>query len=128
MVKVTKALTADQWAILIAVVGALAAGGFAVTARISGRNAGAPSPQKQPAPDDFEAALRIGQMRAIDGHSVLCHPEDHHAGYVYTKHRYPRAVGGEVTNAIHHGFSSMRIPAGTPDAQWIISPPSEAAW
>ena len=112
-------------AVIIALIGY---GGFQLTALISGNNGGMPQPGKQAEPDDFEAALRIGRMRAIDGHSVLCHPEDHHSGYVYTNHRYPRNVGGEVTNSIHHGWSMMRVPSGTPDEQWIVSPPSEAAW
>ena len=125
--KVT-ALKPEQWALLGLAVIAIGYGGFQVTAAISGNNGGMPRPQRQAEPDDLESALRIGQMRAVDGHSVLCHPSEHHGGYVYTKHRYPRAVGGEVTNAIHRGWSMMRVPQGTPDEQWIISPPSEAAW
>ncbi len=123
-----RALTQDQWVMLGLVLVLVGFGGFQVVAWLGGNNGGMPRPDRQAEPDDFEAALRIGMMRAVDGHSVLCHPEDHHAGYVYTSHRYPRAVGGEISNSIHHGFSQMRVPAGTPDEQWIISPPSEAAW
>ena len=123
-----RALTSDQWLTLGVALAVIGIGGWKITAAISGNNGGMPQPGKQAQPDDFEASLRIGQMRAVDGHSVLCHPEEHHGGYVYTKHRYPRAVGGEVTNSIHHGWSMMRVPAGTPDEQWIVSPPSEAAW
>src|SRR5712672_1975248 len=119
-------LKPHQWAFLILVVAVVGYAGFELVATLL-PNAGMPSPQNQPAPDDAEAALRIGFHRAVDGHSVICHPEEHHSGYTYTVHRYPRSVGGEVTNAIHRGFSSMRVPNVT-DVQWIISPPSEAAW
>lgn len=122
-----KALKAHHWVFLAFVVAAIGYVGFELVNATSGRNAGMPNPQKQPVPDDDEAALRIGWFRAKDGHSVLCHPEEHHAGYTYTVHRYPRTVGGEVTNAIHRGFSSMRVPTVS-DVQWIIAPPSEAAW
>jgi len=125
--KVT-ALKPEQWAMLGLVLIVIGYGGFQAVAYVSGGNGGMPKPGRQAEPDDLEASLRIGQMRAIDGHSVLCHPEEHHTGYVYTKHRYPRAVGGEVTNSIHHGWSMMRVPSGTPDEQWIIAPPSEVAW
>ena len=73
----------------------------------------------------------VGQVVKVelapDGHSALCHPEEHLAGYVYTPHRYPRSVGGEISNAIHYGWSSMKIP-NVKNAQWIIAPPSEDAW
>ena len=90
-------------------------------------NADLTAPSKQPAPEDSDAAARLGDLVGADGHQPVCMPHEHHAGYVYTPHRYPRTVGGEVSSAIHKGFSSMRVPAVT-DAQWIISPPSEAAW
>ena len=75
-------------------------------------------PPKQPHPDD-------DLERLTSSAAPYCHPEQHHAGYIYTPHRYPRSTGGEITALIHRGYSSMRIPAGTPDAQWIIAPPSE---
>ena len=96
-------------------------------AGFTSRNAGLTAPPQQGAPDDFEAEARLGWFRAPDGHSVLCHPEDHHAGYTYTPHRFPRSVGANITSAIHHGFASMRVP-NVQDVQWIISPPSEVAW
>ena len=74
-------------------------------------------PPKQPHPDD-------DLSRLTDSAAPHCHPEQHHQGYVYTPHRYPRATGGEITAAIHGGFSSMRVPKG-PDVQWLIAPPSE---
>ena len=119
-------LRPHQWLFLAIVVAAVGYIGYELVATKM-ENGGMPNPQRQPAPDDDEAALRIGYFRAVDGHSVLCHPEDHHAGYTYTRHRYPRTVGGEVTNAIHRGFSSMRVP-NSDEAQWIIAPPSEDAW
>jgi hypothetical protein len=63
-----------------------------------------------------------------DGRHHLCRPHEHHSGYVYTPHRYPRVTGGEISAVIHRGFSPMRVPAATPDADWIVSPPSEAQW
>jgi hypothetical protein len=120
-------LEPKQWLMISLLVAAVGYIGFELAGLMT-ENAGMPNPQKQAAPDDLESEARIGMFRAIDGHSVLCHPEDHHAGYTYTPHRYPRTVGPEITNAIHRGFSSMRVPTDTPDAQWIISPPSEAAW
>jgi hypothetical protein len=119
-------LRPHQWAFLAVVVAALGWMGYEISA-LSVGNGGLPNPQRQAVPDEGEAALRVGSFRAVDGHSVLCHPEDHHGGYVYTRHRYPRTVGGEVTNAIHKGFSSMRVPTSG-EAQWIVSPPSEVAW
>lgn len=74
-------------------------------------------PPKQPHPDDDLARL-------TDSAAPHCHPEQHHQGYVYTPHRYPRTTGGEITAAIHGGFSSMRVPNET-DVQWLIAPPSE---
>jgi len=78
-------------------------------------------PQAQPHPDDDVA-------RWTDSGAPGCHPEQHHAGYVYTPHRYPRAVGGEITALVHNGYSSMRVPGANPDVQWIIAPPSEVMW
>ena len=75
-------------------------------------------PPRQGSPDDDLARL-------TDSGAPHCHPEQHHGGYVYTPHRYPRATGGEITAVIHRGFSPMRVPRNTPDAQWIIAPPSE---
>ena len=57
-------------------------------------------------------------------HPLFCQPEAHHAGYVYTPHRYPRTTGGEISACIHRGFSPMRVP-NVADVQWLIAPPSE---
>lgn len=75
-------------------------------------------PPRQASPDDDLARL-------TGSGAPHCHPEQHHAGYVYTPHRYPRSTGGEITAVIHKGFSTMRVPRDTPDVQWIIAPPSE---
>jgi hypothetical protein len=85
-----------------------------------GRTGGFSQPPKQPAPDDDLARLTDPHP----DHPRFCQPHQHHAGYVYTPHRYPRGVGGEITSAIHRGFSSMRIP-NERDVQWLIAPPSE---
>lgn len=74
-------------------------------------------PPRQPAADDDVA--RITTYR-----DHLCHPDELPAGYTFTPHRYPRVTGGEITNAIHKGFSMMRVPASQ-DVQWLIAPPSE---
>lgn len=128
MLRSMRAISGEQWALLAVALALIGGGGFTLIAKVSGTNGGMPRPPKQAQPDDFEAALRIGLLRAVDGHSVICHPEEHHSGYTYTNHRYPRAVGGEVSHAIHHGFSMMGVPSGTPDEQWIVAPPSEVAW
>lgn len=115
-----------HWAFLALVMAALAYAGYEF-ARGSRRNADLTAPPRQPAPEDFDAQARLGFLVAPDGYSRVCQPAEHHAGYVYTRHRYPRTTGGEITSAIHHGFSSMRVP-NVQDVQWLISPPSEAAW
>jgi hypothetical protein len=55
---------------------------------------------------------------------VLCMPDEHLGQVVYTKHRYPARVGGELTTVIHYGHSALSVPSVT-DGQWIINPPSE---
>jgi hypothetical protein len=80
-------------------------------------------PPKQPQPDDDLARLTDPHP----DHPLFCQPEDHHAGYVYTAHRYPRVAGGEITAAIHRGFGPMRIP-DMADVQWLIAPPSEVSF
>jgi hypothetical protein len=77
-------------------------------------------PPEQPHPDDDIARL-------TDSAAPHCHPEQHHEGYVYTPHRYPRTTGGEITALIHRGYSTMRVPMSD-DVQWLVAPPSEAMW
>ena len=101
----------------------VAGGGYWLAGK-SKRNADLTAPQKQPMPDDHVFSPAAGLIVAVDGYSRTCMPDEHHAGYTYTPHRYPRTVGGEISNTIHHGFSSMRVPH-VDDVQWIISPPSE---
>jgi hypothetical protein len=74
-------------------------------------------PPMQPAADDDVARVKTYQDH-------LCHPAEHWHGYTFTPHRYPKHCGGEITNTIHKGFSSMRVPASQ-DVQWLIAPPSE---
>jgi hypothetical protein len=80
-------------------------------------------PPKQARPDDDLAGLTDPHP----DHPLFCQPEDHHAGYVYTPHRFPRTTGGEITAIIHHGFSPMRVPRSE-DVQWLIAPPSEVSF
>jgi hypothetical protein len=91
----------------------------AVTWQMLGQNptGGFNQPPAQPPADDDGA-----RIRAYRDH--LCHPDEHLNGYVYLPHRYPRVCGGEITNTIHKGYSSMRVPASQ-DVQWLIAPPSE---
>jgi hypothetical protein len=85
---------------------------------------GMTQPQMQAQPEDDMMSFT---SHTADGHpGIICERQDHHSGYFYTPHRYPRAVGGEITALIHKGFGPMRVPRDTPDAQWIINPPSEA--
>ena len=121
-----KALKPEQWALLGVLLVLVATGGYWMAGKTS-RNADLNAPQYQPPPDDPLFAGNAGLPVASDGHSRYCLPRDFHSGYVYTPHRYPRTVGGELTNTIHHGFSSMRVPH-VDDTQWIISPPSEVQW
>jgi len=114
-------MTNTQRLMLAAVIVGLGALGYA--AFTVAPNADYPQPQQQPARDDDMAAFLSHTLDGHPGH--LCELRDHHAGYTYTPHRYPRTTGGEITAVIHHGFSPMRVPRGTPDEQWIISPPSE---
>ena len=119
-------LKAHHWLFIVIVVAAVGWMGYELTALVH-PNGGMSAPERQPLPGDAEALARLDWHHAPDGHSVLCHPEDHVSGYVYTPHRYPRSVGGEISNAIHYGWSSMKIP-NVKNAQWIIAPPSEDAW
>jgi hypothetical protein len=80
-------------------------------------------PPEQAAPDDDLARMTDPHP----DHPLFCQPEDHHAGYTYTRHRYPRTTGGEITALIHRGFSPMRVPMSD-DVQWLIAPPSEVSF
>jgi hypothetical protein len=86
-------------------------------------NGGFNKPSKQAAPADPLAGFGGHNLDGRPGN--VCEPEAHLNGYTYTPHRYPRVTGGEITAVIHRGFSAMRVPADTPDAQWIVAPPSE---
>jgi hypothetical protein len=106
-------------ATVIIVAGALGYAAFSVSA-----NADFPAPEKQ--------AVGDADLDPFTGHTLDGHPghvcEPHHSGYVYTRHRYPRMTGGEITAIIHRGFAPMRVPQNTPDASWIVSPPSEVMY
>ena len=120
-----KPLKPEQWLALGLVLLAVAYGSYLVVTRLR-PNGDLTAPPKQPVPEDDLFAGNAG-LWSPDGHGVLCHPDQHHAGYTYTRHRYPATHGNEITALIHHGFSTMRVP-NVNDVQWIISPPSEVAW
>ncbi len=96
-----------------------------LTTRVVGQDStgGFNKPPYQPAPDD-DYGLYVDPH---PDHPRFCQPEQHHNGYVYTPHRYPRVTGGEITAIIHRGFSPMRVP-DVADVQWLIAPPSEVAF
>ena len=102
-----------QWVAIVA--GALL--GLWLFGRMASPTGGFNQPQNQPLPDD-------DLTRLTDSAVPHCHPQQFHAGYVYTPHRYPRVAGGEITAVIHQGFSTMRVPNQN-DVQWLIAPPSE---
>jgi hypothetical protein len=104
--------------VALAVTAALGYSAFRVSS-----NGGFNAPSKQAAPADPLAGFGGHNLDGRPGN--VCEPQAHLNGYVYTQHRYPRQAGGEVTAVIHRGFSAMRVPADTPDAQWIVAPPSE---
>ena len=95
-------------------------------------NADLNTPPVQPQDErDGGAASVMARLNPLDGSPRHCHiaePRLHYQGYVYLPHRYPRTVGGEITNAIHHGFSSMRLPRNNDVSLWMANPPSEVAW
>ena len=103
-------------------IAAAAAVALYLASRIFGDGArgGFNAPPKQPVPDDDLHEY----LNPHPDHPVVCGRADHHAGYTYTPHRYPRVIGGEITAAIHRGFSPMRVP-NVADVQWLIAPPSE---
>jgi hypothetical protein len=103
--------------------GAAAAAGVALWYAMGHPTGYFTQPSYQPQPDDDLARL----LNPHPDHPIFCQPEDHHAGYVYTAHRYPRSTGGEITAVIHRGFSAMRVP-NIQDVQWLIAPPSEVAF
>jgi len=117
-------MTRGQGLMLAAAV--ILAGALGVVAFTVSGNADFPAPEKQVAGD---ADLDPFTAHTTDGHpGHVCEIKDHHAGYTYTVHRYPRMTGGEITAVIHRGFAPMRIPQNTPDASWIASPPSEVMY
>lgn len=95
-------------------------------------NADLNAPPKQPADErDTGMATVLATLNPLDGserHSHVAEPRHHYQGYVYLPCRYPRTVGGEITNAIHHGYSSMRLPMAGDISEWIAAAPSEVAW
>jgi len=80
-------------------------------------------PRQPPADNDL---YRMGRPPDPSAPSVVPLAQ-HHDGYVYTPHRFPRVTGGEITAVIHRGFSAMRVPCAA-DVQWMIAPPSEVMW
>jgi hypothetical protein len=119
-------MTRAQGLILAAGVILFAALGAVAFSMDTSANADFPAPEKQAAGD---ADLDPFTSHTLDGHpGHVCEIRDHHAGYTYTPHRFPRITGGEITAVIHRGFAPMRIPQNTPDATWIVSPPSEVMY
>jgi len=105
----------------LALAAAAALAGFLASRVIGGgQTGGVNAPPSQPVPDDDLNAY----LNPHPDHPVVLGRADHHAGYVYTPHRFPLVCGGEITSAIHRGFSSMRVP-NVADVQWLIAPPSE---
>ena len=43
---------------------------------------------------------------------------------MFAPHRYPRCVGGEISNLIHYGHATLRLPAED-DMTWLKYPPGE---
>lgn len=56
--------------------------------------------------------------------AVLCLPDETVGDVIYSKHRYPDRIGGELTTVMHYGHSILSVPNVT-DSQWITAPPSE---
>jgi hypothetical protein len=50
---------------------------------------------------------------------------DHVGAVVVSPHRYPAGCGGEISNLIHYGHASIRLPHSK-DIDWLTQPPSEA--
>lgn len=116
-------MTKGQGIALVVVALLLLGGGGYLAFRIAA-NGDHPAPEHQANADDGHVMPRTNG----DEYTKLCERADHHAGYTYTRHRYPRTTGGEITAVIHRGFAPMRVPRNTPDAQWIVNPPSEVMY
>lgn len=74
----------------------------------------------QPAAATTEGSWNISDTVA----AVLCLPDENVGDVVYTKHRYPDRIGGELTTVMHYGHSILSVP-DVRDSQWITAPPSE---
>lgn len=118
-----------HWAILLGGLGALALAGYKGAASLA-VNADFNAPPVQPADDrDTDLEQAMNGLNQPDGHRQhVCLPHQHYDGYVFTPHRFPRTVGGELTSAIHHGHTSAGIPAKGDLSEWMVRPPSEVAW
>ncbi len=73
-----------------------------------------------PATATTEGAYNIPEPAQL----VLCLPDEHLGQVVYSKHRYPDRVGGELSTVMHYGHSALNVPS-VKDSQWITAPPSE---
>jgi len=89
-----------------------------------GKTGGFGKPPKQATPDDDSGWYAANPHPE---HPVLCHPDQHPAGVVFTPHRFPPHVGGQITTLIHRGWVTAGVPDRTPDVQWIVAPPSEVS-
>lgn len=74
----------------------------------------------QPRSATTEGSWNISDTVAM----VLCLPDENVGDVVYSKHRYPDRVGGELTTVIHYGHSILGVP-NVDDSRWITAPPSE---
>lgn len=110
----------------VVALGAAAVGiGYLVSSQAKGgMTGGFNAPDKQAVADSD--LYRMGRSPDPSAPCV-CSADQHHSGYTYTPHRYPRTAGGEITAIIHRGYSTMRIPRSD-DVQWMIAPPSEVMW
>lgn len=74
----------------------------------------------QPAASTTEGSWNISDTVA----AVICLPDETVGDVVYSQHRYPDRIGGELTTVMHYGHSALSVPSVT-DSNWITAPPSE---
>jgi hypothetical protein len=74
-----------------------------------------------PAPATTEGQSGVSDLALLPH---LVQPSEHAGQIIYTPHRYPFQVGGEVTTMIHFGITQAAVPL-TSESVWITAPPSE---
>jgi hypothetical protein len=115
-------MSRGQWVALIAGIAVALYAGSRVIG--PGRTGGFGKPPKQAVPDDDDDWYAASPH---PDYPLLCHPDQHPAGVVFTAHRFPGHVGGQITTVIHRGWSTFRVPDRVPGVQWIVAPPSEVS-